>query len=351
MFSYSNEHGFVLRITLQQKSEWAKYVSESVHHDFYHTWHYHSLTSKEEEAILFVYKEGADFIAIPFLKRVIPGTGYYDLHSAYGYLGPISNIRFGEMAEILILHFKETFLRFLKKENIVSVFTKLHPFFNQEVVFEQFGGLHDNGVTVVIDLKEDIAVQRKKYRQTTLDAVKKCAKLGYVLCKSCSEADINAFASLYIQNMQRVGAKDFYVFDVPYFMSLIRSEEFDCSLYLLSDGEEIICGSIVMCTGRIMQGHLIASNPFYLKKSPAKFLVDQISVLGRTMGMKYYNLGGGLGFKENSLLDWKLGFSDLVFSHKSWRYIAEPDLYNFLVEQTGQQQRSEDFFPLYRQIP
>jgi hypothetical protein len=65
--------------------------------------------------------------------------------------------------------------------------------------------------------------------------------------------------------------------------------------------------------------------------------------------MRYYNLGGGVGFKEDSLFTWKAAFSPLHLPYKTWRYIANPAVYNALLEERGIDKNSNiDFFPLYR---
>ena len=65
--------------------------------------------------------------------------------------------------------------------------------------------------------------------------------------------------------------------------------------------------------------------------------------------MRYYHLGGGLGFKEDSLFKWKSGFSDLLLNYKSWRFVINTPQYQSLVQKAGMTLSSEvDFFPLYR---
>lgn len=343
-----NAPATVCTLTIDQKSDWVNLVNRAVETDFYHSWHYHSLT-EAGTPLLFVYQEGDDFIALPLLKREISKTSYFDLHSVYGYSGPISNFTFANIPSRLSVRFKNSFLKFLDAENIVSVFSKMHPFFEQKIVLGQFNGLYDNGKTVAIDLRNPIEIQRKKYRQTTLDSIKKCRRMGFHIKDCSSQENIAAFTLLYQQNMNRINASEFYLFTEEYFTKLLNTDEYVAKLILVYDDDKIICGSIIMCNNGIIQGHLIATNSQYLRYSPAKFLVDEVSLLGRNIGMKYYHLGGGLGFKENSLFEWKLGFSDLTLEYRSWRYIANPKAYNDLVLRAGNSIDDKvDFFPLYR---
>jgi hypothetical protein len=80
-----------------------------------------------------------------------------------------------------------------------------------------------------------------------------------------------------------------------------------------------------------------------------KLLFDEASVIGKNMGMRYLHLGGGVGGREDSLFNFKCGFSDLFMNFNTWRYIANLSIYNNLVEERC---KNTDFntmkFPLYR---
>lgn len=339
--------GCAYGVTLDQKENWNRYVNNAVEYDFFHTWKYHELAA-HGEPILFVYVEADSYIAFPFLKRSIKNTEYFDLHCVYGYTGPISNRYFDELDEAFMLNFREAFLNFLKEGNYVSVFSKLHPFFRQERLIKIFGGLHDNGKTVSIDLTQSLEEQRRKYRKTTKSDINRCQRMGYKVRRAENTADILAFTKLYEQNMDRIKASEFYHFNETYFLKLLTDNK-DADLMLVESEGEVICGSIIMYANKIMQGYLISTKTAYLRFSPAKFLLHEISLIGRKRGIDYYHLGGGLGFKEDSLYEWKLGFSDFVLDYQTWRYIANPNVYNGLVEESGNVISEEvDFFPLYR---
>lgn len=342
--------GCAYRYTLDQKDDWNKYVENATEYDFFHTWKYHKLANSGEP-VLFVYTEGDKYIAFPLLHRPIPGTPYFDLHCVYGYTGPISNRYFEELEEHFMQNFKDAFLTFLKEGNYVSVFSKLHPFFGHSRLMNKFGGLHDNGKTIAIDLTQSLDEQRRKYRKTTKGDINRCRRFGYQVKKAETKEDVLAFSRLYEQNMGRINASEFYLFNEDYFLELLTNEK-NCELMLVISNGEVICGSIIMYANKIMEGYLISTQTEYLKYSPAKFLLDEISLIGRSKGIDYYHLGGGLGFKENSLFEWKLGFSDFILDYKTWRYIANQEVYDHLVKESGNEWVEEvDFFPLYRMSP
>ncbi|MBB2148460.1 GNAT family N-acetyltransferase [Pedobacter gandavensis] len=338
-------------ISLQEREEWTAYVNGAAEYDFYHTWLYHSL-DLSGDPFLFVYEEDHNYIAFPLLKRAISQTSFSDLGSVYGYTGPISNRKFEDMEDSFREKFMISFLAFLKKEQNISVFSRLHPLFNQYLLFEKFGGIHENGKTVAIDLSLSIEEQRKKYRRNTLKSVKKAWHAGYSVRESKTQEDIDLFYEIYTHNMERVEATDYYFFSKAYFMNLVGNEDFDCRLLLVCFKDEVVCGMITTFTNGIIQGHLVGTKHAYLVNSPAKFLVDEITLIGRKEGMKYLHLGGGVGFKMDTLFNWKAGFSDLFLEYKSWRYVANNMVYHALVNKRkiDQHKKDIDFFPLYRAI-
>jgi len=333
---------------IQDKLEWNAYVSKAAEYDFGHTWHYHMLDISGTP-LLFIYENKEGFIGLPLIKRPISGSSYYDLTSVYGYTGPISNFVMQNVPESLMTGFKSAFIQFLNEGKFVSVFSRLHPFFQQTNILHEFGGIYDNGLTVAIDLSIDNDVRRKNYRDTSLHRIKQARKKGYIVKEEKGPEAAAVFTSIYQENMRLVGASDSYMFDVNYVNKLLNTNEYDARLLMVYDGDNAIASTIITFTNGIIQAYLIGTRNEYRKYSPGKFLLDEICVLGKELGMKYYNLGGGVGFKQDSLFSWKAAFSDLFLPYHSWRYIANPTVYNALLEDRGIDKNSDlDFFPLYR---
>lgn len=335
-------------ITIRDRMEWISYVHSSAEFDCYHTWHYNSL-DKNGDPILFVYQQKDDFIAVPLVARPVPGTKYFDFTSVYGFSGPISNKKMNELDDQLIEGFKSAFVAYLSEGNYISVFLRLNPFFKQDTLLETFGGVHDNGRTVVLDLSLSIEEQRKNYSAAVRTAVKKARDRGFIVKEEKGPEALSLFISIYTETMQRVDASEYYLFSQEYFQQLLDSDEYDTRILIVYDGDEAIASTMIMFTNGIIQAHLVGTRREYLKYSPTKFMVDEITLMGRALDMRYLNLGGGLGFKEDSLLGWKLSFTHNTLDFKSWRYIANPTVYQHLIDEKGIDKDAEiDFFPLYR---
>lgn len=335
-------------LTLFDKEPWLHYVRKSVAYDFYHTWYYHSM-DKTAEPLLFVFEEEENYIAFPLLKREIPGTSYFDLTCVYGYTGPISNLDFEIIPEAFLDKFISAFNEFLSEHNIVSVFSRLHPFFGQERLMNKFSGIHPNGKTVAIDLKQTIEEQRSGYHRSYRQQIKQLKNKGYVVKETNSPEDIRAFADIYMENMKRVDASDYYLFTEAYFNELLAAEEFESKLMLVFYEGEPVSGGVIICTNKIMQAHLVSTRSNHISVSPPKLLIDELTVMGRELGYEYLNLGGGLNFKEDTLYRWKMGFTNFTLEFNSWRFVANKCVYDSLLEEKGiYDDLDVDFFPLYR---
>jgi len=333
---------------ISNKGEWDAYLKRSLKHEVFHTWYYHSLNT-EGEALLFVYEEVDFFIALPVIKRKIENSPFFDMTSAYGYCGPISNINLSDLPAVAITQFKASFLSFMKMQNAVCIFTRLHPFLNQQHILQSIGGLRQNGTTLYIDLSQTPEEQRNRYDKRLSRQIRKLREKGYTIKELDTAEGIKSFTEMYWENMKRVNASAYYYFDEQYFASLLKVDGFENKLLAIYDGDELICGALLLISDDIIRNHLSATSPLYLKESPSKLLTDEISMVGRRLGKKIFHLGGGLGGKEDSLFEFKRYFSNLQVTDQIWCYVNDDEAYNSLILTTGHELSAEqNYFPLYR---
>lgn len=333
-------------LIVTKEEKWTEYIQKSFDFDFYHTWKYHAM-DRRGDPLLFVYEENNDFIALPLLKRRINGSDLFDLTSVYGYTGPVSNRNFDQFESGMIENFHSSFKEFAQNEKMISLFSRLNPFYGQVQVLNPMGGVRTNGRTVFIDLSESIEQQREKYHKRLCRQIRQLRKQDFLIKETDTLADIEVFTAMYTENMDRLSASSAYYFDAEFFYNIIHTKEFNCRLILIYDGAEVMCGAIVACSKYIIRNHLSATNSSYIKGSPSKLLTDEISLIGRRLGMKYFHMGGGVGGKEDSLFAFKSYFSPLYLEDHIWCYISDEEAYNNLVEKTGNA-GTEGYFPLYR---
>lgn len=328
------------------KEEWNLLINEVDAYDFYSTYDYHSLSGvKDEIPILIKYTENDVIIGLPLLKRKIENTEFFDLTSVYGYAGPISkNITIDFDNQF----FKRELNDFFVENHIVSVFSRLNPYLpHQNVILNTIGEIKIKGDIVMIDLNEDLEIQRQHYQKRIKSHINKARRLCSVK-KAESKDDIKAFIELYYENMNRVDAKRSYFFSEDYFYKFTHIDncKIDILLATLTETNQIISGAMFVKTKDIIQYHLSGTKTEYLNTSALKLLIDDMRIEGTNENYKVLNLGGGLSSKDDSLLRFKKSFSKTLKEFSVWQCIVNEKIYNELIESV--EIDNVDFFPGYR---
>lgn len=333
---------------ITKKEEWCELLDEIGNYDFYHTYDYH-LTAKlnNEKPFLLKYSNNEVVIALPLVFRAIEGTMYNDASSVYGYPGPISK---GVTPSFDNHVFISALQEFFEKNNIVSVFSRLNPFIPyQETVLKNYGSIVDHGKVVNIDITLDIDKQRQNYQSRLKTHVNKSRKHCYAVEAKTSQ-DLHDFIEIYHENMGRVNAKKYYYFGEDYFKKIAESEDFETLIFLAKekDTNKSIAASMFIISNGIVQYHLSGSKSEYLHLMPTKLLIDEMRIKATQKGYRYFNLGGGLGGRDDdSLFKFKSSFSKDVKTFKLWKLIVNEKIYNKLTNKYSTKEKS-NFFPEYR---
>lgn len=338
-------------ISVWDKQEWNKFVTQAVFYDFYHCNAYHSL-DKRGEPFLFVAEDNGDFIAFPLIRREIADTGYFDCTSVWGYPGPVSSRLPHELSPDLIRFFRCELHRYMACNKIIAAFSRLHPIIQQQPLLSDLGAVVVLNKTVAIDLMLPPEVQRQQYRKSNKSEINQLRKRGYTVKRAATPAEIDAFFDIYIETMQRVNADAFYFdcFDLDYFHKLLRLEDARPNLLLACKDGEIIAGGVFIATKKFMQYHVAGTKAQHMKDTPMKLIVDEARLLANQMQLHYLHLGGGVnGTDEDSLFRFKAGFSDLTFHYKVWKYIVDEDVYyNLVMNKAKERELNSNYFPAYR---
>lgn len=332
---------------IRDKNKWDELLTEVDHYDIYHTYDYHHITKNElDDPILVKYTEDQKTIAIPFLLRKIADTSYQDLTSVYGYPGPIS--------KNIDQHYDNTnfiseFNSYLSAQNIVSIFSRLNPFIsNQDICIKKFGQISTLSKVVNIDLTIPLESQIQGYHKRLRTHVNKARRLCNIKFAETRE-EVLAYIDLYYKNMERVNAKKYYFFKEKYFFDLLNSSDFNTRLLLATDKEsnKILGGAIFITTNNIVQYHLSGTDEDKLEYYPIKLLIDEMRIIASQENSIFFNLGGGVGNKEDSLFHFKSGFSKDFKDFNLWKVIVNQEIYDQLTLERSTESES-NYFPLYR---
>jgi len=333
---------------IKNQKDWAEFLSLVDSYDSYHTYDYHILSKLNDETpILLKYEHLGVLIGLPFLVRKIENSEYKDLTSVYGYPGPISK---GVTNHFNNAHFKIELIKFLKLNNFICAFSRLNPFIAKQLkILINFGTIIPKGKVVNIDITKKTEIQRVDYQKRLKTYINKSRRNSSVI-KASSKADLKVFIDIYYKNMKRVDADDFYFFDELYFKNLVDSEDFKTEILLAKDNNtnEIMAGCLFLISNGIVQYHLSGTKEEFLDQTPTKLLIDEMRVIATNRNLLFFNLGGGLGGREDdSLFNFKSSFSKNHKDFNIWKIIIDENIYNNLVIKTKADKNTE-YFPIYR---
>jgi len=332
---------------ITSKKDWNAVLSQVDTYDFYHTFDYHHISknSETETPILIVYTSNNDvLIGLPLLLRTIENTDYFDFTSIYGYGGPLSKNVTSNFDNSEFINEIQTYF---KSKNIVSVFSRLHPYIDsQKPILKDYGNITSLGKVVNIDISLPLEDSRRAYQKSLKNQVNKLRRTCNVR-KACTKEDVLEFVDIYHENMNRLDANSNYFFKPEYFLNFLDQTDFETDILLVEEQEsqKIIAGSMFVKTNGIVQFHLSGTRTDYLRLRPSKLFLDEMRVEATEQNFKYFNLGGGLGSNEDSLFEFKSSFSKDFRTFEIWKHIVNQEAYDKL---SATNSAANDYFPLYR---
>jgi hypothetical protein len=328
--------------------QWRQVLS-SAPHDFYHLPEYVSLCAGHERgrpAALFVADAGRSLL-LPLIIRPIPYGGD-DATSPYGYPGPVV---VGADGGQFLNRGMKVGVRLLASLGIASLFVRTHPLLNLNPP-EGCGVLVRGGDTVSVDLTVSSTEHWRQTRADHRSGINRAIRAGSTAELDPEWLHLTSFVHLYRTTMERVGADPFYFFDESYFQGLRMALADKLHLWTVKrrDGE-LASAALFVETGGIVQYHLAASDPRFSRESPTKLLLHRVRAWAKDRGNHILHLGGGLGTEDDSLLQFKAGFSPHRHRYHTVRIIVDPGRYRDLTElhaaRAGPNTRPR-FFPAYR---
>ncbi len=333
-----------IKIIENTSSEWNEIVKRVQIYDFHHTAYFHKIDTNFPSKLL-LFSDNDNFIALPVVIRPIEDTDFFDITSVYGYAGPVYNFEENYDASELMAFFKTSFIDFCKEQNIVSVFSRLHPLIDQKNIIGNLGEIVDLNKTVSIDLNQSAEVQRKEYRKSLKSDLSQLRRKDIVVRDASTKEEVDDFINIYYETMDRVEATSNYYFSKEYFYEFLNNNDFNAKLLVAIKDDKVIAGAIFTITDKIMQYHLAGTTEEYIRDTPMKLILDEARLLGNSLIAENLHLGGGVGgHDDDSLFRFKSGFSKDFKQFSVWKYIVDQKIYDEL----SKDKVKSNFFPLYR---
>ena len=292
------------------KKEWED-VIHKLGDDTYYKYTYYKLYENygDGEMFFFVYNDTDNLIGYPFLKNKITHLegDFYDIEGCYGYNGLLSTT---DDVEILADFYKE-FKEYCKKENIVAEFTRFNPLTNNYKLSENYFNILFDRKTVCIEVdNQEYESFYKKFSTSCKRAIKKAIKEGVTVKvkEKPRQEDLLLFFEIYTENMRRVNATDYLMFNEEYFLSMQNLE--DVVIYYACIKDTVIGAFLCFLNKEYAHYHLGASRTEYLGLRPNNFLYNEFIKRSIDKKVSIIHFGGGrTTLEDDSLLKFKLMYS------------------------------------------
>jgi len=339
---------------------WRRVLSD-VDHDFSHLSGFTALSACKEkgEPIAFLAEEDDSRFMVPLIVRrlgtdVLPGMSqFFDATCAYGYPGPIlhtANVRDDHFVD-RALH---TFIEVLRGRGIIAAFVRLHPILVAPLdALGHVGRVVRHGDTVSVDLSltdEEIWRQTSSFHRR---GIERARKQGYVARMDERWQHFDTFIEIYYQTMRRVGAQEFYYFSREYLTTLREILGDRLRLCVVEFEGKVAAAGLVTEMCGIVQIYLAGTRQEFLPYSPAKTMENFVRYWAKGRRNRFFHLGGGVSGENDSLFEYKAGFSHLRHPFFTWRVVSNEAAYLALVAnweaRAGIRADGLDgFFPAYR---
>jgi lipid II:glycine glycyltransferase (peptidoglycan interpeptide bridge formation enzyme) len=269
----------------------------------------------------------------------------------YGYAGPVSSA--GPVPAQVVEGFQAALRDELVRRRVVAVFSRLHPLLSQRHLIAGLGETGVVGPTVSVDLTLADEAQWGGYNKGTRRLIRRATEAGITCVHDLDLDYLGEWADLYRETMERLGASSSYYFDADYFRRMVAELRPVLHLFVaLVDGRVAAAGLFTLCRG-IVQAHLGGSRQAFASMSPGRVVDDTARRWAHEAGARVFHLGGGVGGRQDSLFQYKAGFSDRRHQFATWRWIVDEAAYADLCERHGAgtgeaSPEDSDFFPAYR---
>ena len=325
-------------LNLNGRSKWNEYLERIPSHskDIYFTPDYYSLYQNygDGEALCFVYEKDGHIALYPFLKNPITPLGYeldkeyYDIQGAYGYNGLIAST---DNAEFIAEFWKE-FDAWCQENDIVAEFMRFHPLLKNYKLGEgHFKLIHDRN-TVYLDLFQTEEEIFQGFEKSTRKHVLKAEKTIEIRPAERTEENVQVFNRIYRENMEHVHSIPYLFFSLEHFRNMFQQDNIEFFI-AYQDDKPIACYSGLVSP--VYYGnYLRASLTEYNRTGVNTLMYWSMIRSAKAHGCHYVHFGGGTsGDPENSLLKYKMNFSQTLSEFWIGKKVHNQTVYDQIVAQ------------------
>lgn len=332
---------------------WRGFLAE-VDHDTYHLPAYVEVEARRLDGEPFaILVEGVDFVVLlPLVLRTLPGSVRgNDAVSPYGYPGPLVNAA-AALDDSALRRAGLEIHSTLADMGCASAFVRCHPLLPMaKSIIGDVGELRELGPTVWIDLTRNEQQRREQMNRNCRRSVNRTMQEGFVVDVDHDWEALDDFLALYRATMDRAHASGSYYFNRDYFLDLRQTLGSHIHMFTVSRRRQVIGAGLFLESSGIAQSHLSGAHRLPGKLSADRLMIEQAASWFAARGNRALHLGGGVGAADDSLLQFKAGFSPQRGFYAVWEIIANQELFDAAVATTalaGSVDAGVHYFPPYR---
>jgi hypothetical protein len=329
--------------------EWTDTLKRAAH-DMYHVPDYVTLDARLAGGTptAFRYREDERHLLMPLIVRDIADSELRDAVSPYGYPAPVSNAPStdgGFWARAC-----RSMVDTMRARGIVTVFVRLHPLLDTPLdTLAEFGAVIRHGETVSMDLTVSVEEMWRQTRSDHRNHINRARRDGtHVVFDDWTR--LSEWVQVYHDNMRRVGASDYYFFPCEHLRALHDAVGDRMHLAVAVQDGEVVGGNTFFEHGGIATGY-VSSTRRARNRYADELLYDEVRRFCKNRGDTVFHLGGGKGGRNDTLFEYKAGFSPSRHPFHTWRVVTDPESYRRLVAERNPSADPDDMtgtFPSYR---
>lgn len=249
-----------------------------------------------EPVLLRLAGDGGE-VLFPCLLRRDPT----DVVTPYGYGGPVGA---GESPPLAA--FPAAYESWCERRGAVSSFAVFHPLLGNAAspASEGFRRVELAGTVAWPLGREDLLAPMHKHHRRV---VRRAQAEGYEVAVEPAPADLAEFAGVYEQTMRRARAAPFYFFPQSYWDALLAGVKL--VRVDVRDQRELLASVLGMGEPPWLHYHLGGATDVARGTGASHLALYSLACWGRDQGFDTLHLGGGVGGRDDSLLEFKLRFA------------------------------------------
>lgn len=245
----------------------------------------------------FLHRPGdAGDVLFPCIVRRDPA----DVVTPYGYGGPLGTGAAPPLAE-----FAEDYEAWCRAQGIVTSFAVFHPLL-RNADSAAASGFRRTALagTVAWPLAGDLLAGMDKHHRR---AVRRAQAAGLEVTVDPEPAGLTDFVAVYERTMRRSGASPFYLFPGAYWEALLGTVPL--VRVDVRDGERLLASVLGMGEPPWLHYHLGGTADAGRGAGASHLALYGLARWGQEHGYETLHLGGGVGGREDSLMEFKLRFA------------------------------------------